>query len=186
MDRFCFPIVVNTKKNKTEDYANYTGDDGVTYIDIKALQDLKDSQKLINLSVIDTDKLVSWISDLYITWPVILGSLLWTFVIAMLYLFLVRFCDGFIVYLTTILVLGCFIVLGYFFHDRANLYDVVDDSVYHNTMIGLSWFCYALAIIWFLLIVVMCNRIRLAANLMEVTAKYIHANCCLFLSSSLS
>ena len=42
MDRFCFPIVVNTKKNKTEDYANYTGDDGVTYIDIKALQDLKD------------------------------------------------------------------------------------------------------------------------------------------------
>ena len=65
MDRFCFPIVVNTKKNKTEDYANYTGDDGVTYIDIKALQDLKDSQKLINLSVIDTDKLVSWISDLH-------------------------------------------------------------------------------------------------------------------------
>ena len=47
-------------------------------------------------------------------------------------------------------------------------------------MIGLSLFCYALAIIWFLLIVVMCNRIRLAANLMEVTAKYIHANCCIF------
>ena len=47
-------------------------------------------------------------------------------------------------------------------------------------MIGLGWFCYALAIIWFLVIVVLCNRIRLAANMMEVTAKYIHANCCIF------
>ena len=111
MERFCFPIVVNTKKTNPDDYAKYEGQDGITYIDIKALQDLKDSQKLINLSVVYTDKLVSWISDLYITWPVILGSLLWTFVIAMLYLFLVRFCAGFIVYLTTILVLGWFIVL---------------------------------------------------------------------------
>lgn len=136
MERFCFPIVVNTKKSKTEDYETKDFEvDGetITMIDIKALQDLKYSQKLINLSVIDTDKLVSLISDLYITWPVILGSLLWTFVIAMLYLFLVRFCAGFIVYLTTILVLGCFIVLGYFFHDRANLYDAVNDTVYHNT-----------------------------------------------------
>ena len=90
MERFCFPIVVNTKKTKTEDYIQRNeaiDGENITMIDIKALQDLKDSQKLINLSVVNTDKLVSWISDLYITWPVILGSLLWTFIIAMLYLF---------------------------------------------------------------------------------------------------
>ena len=90
MDRFCFPFVVNTKKTSSDDYEHFTNTTtNITYIDIKALQDLKDSQKLINLSVINTDKLVSWINDLYITWPVILGSLVWTFVIALLYLFLV-------------------------------------------------------------------------------------------------
>ena len=178
MERFCFPIIIKDQP-KEEDYKQITSN-GTTYIEIQALKDMKDSQQLINLSIINTDKLITWVSDLYITWPIILASLGWTFVIALIYLFFVRFCAGFIVYLTILLVLGCFIVLGYFFHDRANLYDSVDDSMYHSTMIGLGWFCYALAIIWFLVIVVLCNRIRLAANMMEVTAKYIHANCCIF------
>ena len=178
MERFCFPVIIKDQP-KEEDYKQITSN-GTTYIEIQALKDMKDSQQLINLSIINTDKLITWVSDLYITWPIILASLGWTFVIALIYLFFVRFCAGFIVYLTILLVLGCFIVLGYFFHDRANLYDSVDDSMYHSTMIGLGWFCYALAIIWFLVIVVLCNRIRLAANMMEVTAKYIHANCCIF------
>lgn len=178
MERFCFPVIIKDQP-KEEDYKQIT-QNGTTYIEIQALKDMKDSQQLINLSIINTDKLITWVSDLYITWPIILASLGWTFVIALIYLFFVRFCAGFIVYLTILLVLGCFIVLGYFFHDRANLYDSVDDSMYHSTMIGLGWFCYALAIIWFLVIVVLCNRIRLAANMMEVTAKYIHANCCIF------
>ena len=184
MERFCFPVIIKDQP-KEEDYKTITIEDSstnenVTYIEMQALKDMKDSQQLINLSIINTDKLITWVSDLYITWPIILASLAWTFVIALIYLFFVRFCAGFIVYLTILLVLGCFIVLGYFFHDRANLYDSVDDSMYHSTMIGLGWFCYALAIIWFLVIVVLCNRIRLAANMMEVTAKYIHANCCIF------
>ena len=175
MNRFCFPILIEKKEEK--EYQTMTDENGTEYIEKKALDDLEDSQKLINLSVINTDKLITWISDLYLTWPVILASLGWTLVLSLIYLFLTRFCSGFIIYSTIFLVLGCFIALGYFFFTKADYYDNVDDTVYHNTMLALAWVCWGVAIIWLLLILVMCNRIRLAANMMEVTSKYIHETC---------
>lgn len=64
MNRFCFPILIEKKEEKEYQTMNVNGTE---YIEKKALDDLEDSQKLINLSVINTDKLITWISDLYLT-----------------------------------------------------------------------------------------------------------------------
>ena len=55
MNRFCFPILIEKKEEK--EYKTYNDSDGTEYIEKKALDDLEDSQKLINLSVINTDNI---------------------------------------------------------------------------------------------------------------------------------
>lgn len=174
MGRFCFPKIIDKKELTV--YTDPTT--GIEYI--KKSDYDEETSNFINWSVIDTDRLITWMGDLYKVWPAILASIGWCLVICIIYMFFVRFCAGFIVYLTIILVLGCLIALGIFFWDKKSLYDPVNDSFYHHTMLGLAWFCWALAIIWFLLVMVMCNRIRLAANVMEATGRYIKETCSIF------
>ena len=137
------------------------------------------SAQLINWSYVDVDRLISWITDLYTTRWAIAGSLGWSFALAMLFLLFLRFCAGFIVFCTIIIIQGGLIVLAVYFKITSDDHEEQDDSVYENTMVALFWVCLILAIIWFVFIIVMCNRIRLAVALIEVTSKYINENCCI-------
>ena len=174
MNRYCFPKIVN---DETLDDLPSQIIDGEEYIKKKDLENYEKRKDLINFAVVDTDKLISWMTDLYECWPILLASLGWSLIIGLFYLLFTRFCAGVLVYIIIILVLACFIILGFFFHKQANKYEDVDDTAYHKTMIGLGCFCYTLAILWFIFILCMCNRIRLAANIMKVTSKYIHQTC---------
>jgi len=125
------------------------------------------------LKVINTDKLIAWINDLTVCWPIILASLGFAFVVAFIYLLLVRCCAGVIAYLTIVLILAALAGLGYIFQMRIDYYKGIQDSRYELTMKVLCGLFYSLAGIWLIIIVFMCNKIRLAIALVEVTAHYL-------------
>ena len=135
------------------------------------------SNRLINWSFFSVDKLATWMADLYVTWPAILASVAVAFILSMLFLLLVRCCAGFIVYTIILLILACFVLLSLIFWKKSDDYEKLGDDTYKKTMLALMWVCAGLALVWFVVICLMCNRIRLAVNLIECTGKYIHNNC---------
>jgi Plasma-membrane choline transporter len=133
------------------------------------------------LKIINTDKLISWISDLVTTWPIILASVGFSFVIIIIYMLLVRCFAELIAYLTIILILAALAGLGYVFQDRANYYKSVSDDTYELTMKVLCGLCYSLAGIWLLVVLFLCNRIRLAIALIKTVAEYLKDTCTVFI-----
>jgi solute carrier family 44 protein 1 (choline transporter-like protein)/choline transporter-like protein 2/4/5 len=111
---------------------------------------------------------------------VLLGSLGFSFIIAIIYLIIVRFCAGIIAYITILLIEAALLGLGYVFYARWQYYVSVKDANYELTMKVLCGLFFGLAGVFFLIIVFMCNRIRLAIALVQVTAKYLASTCSVF------
>ena len=154
---------------------------GRVYIAEDVINGENDSQqasaRLINLSYF-TQLFTLWINDLDVTKYAILGSVGWSFVLAMFYFLFLRCCAGFITFLLIILVQAGFIVLAvyfYFLHDDEEEIQAESDT----TDYAFFWVFTALAAIWLLLTLIFCNKIRLAIALTEVTSKYIHKTCCI-------
>ncbi len=112
-------------------------------------------------------------SDLITTWPILLASLGFSLVVVIFYMILVQWCAGFIAYMTILLILASLAGLGYLFQSRIEYYQNINDETYTLTMKVLCGLCYSLAGLWLLIILFMCNRIRLAIELVEITAKYV-------------
>ena len=122
---------------------------------ITADENAKDaSNRLINLSFFSGDKLVTWMSDLYVTWPAILGSVAWSFILAMIFLFFIRCCAGVIIYSLIICILAGLIALSYLCHLKADTYETIGDGTYKKVMLAFMWICAVLATIWFIFICV--------------------------------
>ena len=137
------------------------------------------SARLINWSYFSVDRLSTWLSDLYVTRWAIAGSLAWSFAVAMIYLLFLRLCAGFIVFFVIMLVLAGLLLLAAYFKITATDHDEQEDNIYFNTYTALFWVFLVLAIIWVIFIIAMCNRIRLAVALIQITAKYINNVCCI-------
>ena len=137
------------------------------------------SAQLINWSYFSVDRLATWISDLYITRWAIVGSLAWSFCLAMLFLVFLRLCAGVMVFLIIIIIEGGLIVLAVYFKLTADDHEDQEDSVYETAMNALFWVFLLLAIAWLIFIIAMCNKIRLAVALIQVTAKYLNSTCCI-------
>lgn len=137
------------------------------------------SAQLINWSFFSVDRLATWISDLYITRWAIVGSLAWSFALAMLFLVFLRLCAGVMVFLIIIIIEAGLIVLAVYFKITANDHEDQEDSVYETAMNALFWVFLILAIAWLIFIIAMCNKIRLAVALIQVTAKYLNSTCCI-------
>jgi len=139
------------------------------------------TNSLINANFINTDKLISWITDLQTCWPILLASTGWAFLIAFIYLLLVRCCASVIAYTTIFIVLCALSGLGYLFQARIDYYGNLGDTQYELAMKVLCGLCYSLAGIWLIIILFMCNKIRLAIALTEVTAEYVGSVCSIYL-----
>ncbi len=156
------------------------------YYQAEAIDADKDPQEasgqLINLSFF-SNKFASWISDLYATRYAIAASIAWSFVIAMLFLVFIRCCAGFITFFLIMAVQAGLIVLAVYFKISANNDEEKkgDESSYPDVMNILFYVFVALAAIWFIFIMIMCNKIRLAIAMVEVTSKYINKTCCIVL-----
>lgn len=97
----------------------------------------------------------------------------------MIFLLFLRLCAGLITFLIILIVQVGLIILALFFkymHDNSN---DQDDSSYKTTMKVFFYIFVVLSVVWFLFIMIMCNRIRLAVSMVKVTSKYIHKNCCI-------
>ena len=126
-----------------------------------------------------SNKFASWISDLYATKYAIAASVAWSFVIAMLFLVFLRCCAGFITFTLILIVQVGLILLAVYFKLTVNDVKEEDDSTYQTTMNALFYVFVALAVIWFLFIMIMCNKIRLAVAMVQITSKYINSTCCI-------
>ena len=137
------------------------------------------SAQLINWSFFSVDRLATWLSDLYTTRWALVGSLAWSFVLAMLFLVFLRLCAGVMVFLIILIIEGGLIVLAVYFKITANDHEDQEDTVYETAMNALFWVFLILAIAWIIFIIAMCNKIRLAVALIQVTAKYLNSTCCI-------
>ena len=136
------------------------------------------SIQLINLSFF-SQTFASWISDLNVTKYAIAGSILWSFVVCMIFILFLRLCAGVITFLIIVLIQGGLIVLAVYFKFAINDKRSLEDSTYELTMQIFFYVFVGLSCAWFIFIMVMCNRIRLAVSLIQVTCKYIMKNCCI-------
>jgi choline transporter-like protein 2/4/5 len=139
------------------------------------------TSSFFNANFINTDKVMDYISDLSLVWPILLASIGIALVITLFYLFFVRFCAGVIAYTTILLILAALIGLGYLFQHKIPDYQQAGDERGELAMKIFCGFFYSLGIIWFLMILFMCNRIRLAVALSEVTAEYLSQKCSVYL-----
>ena len=166
-----------------EDVINDTSTEasGRLFIAQDAINGEKDTQKasakLINLSYF-TQLFTLWINDLYVTRYAIIGSIGWSFILAMLYFLFLRCCAGFITFLIILIVEAGLVVLAVYFKI---LSEKEEEKVAESdtTDYAFFWVFTALAAAWLLFILIMCNRIRLAVALTQVTSKYINKTWCI-------
>lgn len=175
--RFCVP---SNNKEQSIDESQIIYINGTAYAPFNNKTSDQSATSLINLNAIDTDKLIAWVSDLTLTWPIILSSLGWCFVITIIFMLLTRYCAGVITYIAILLILVALVGLGYLFQERKDYYKNLNDETYERTMLVLSIICYTLAGIWFLIVIFMCNRIRLAIAITKVTAQYMASTWSIF------
>ena len=202
LNRLCFPKsneeleYDETTQKKIKIYDPKTGEtfekvvdkdyvqdiDGKSFISIDAINGENDAQEssaqLINLSFF-SNKFASWISDLYATRYAIAASIGWSFVIAMIFLLFLRCCAGFITFTLILAVQACLILLAVYLKISSNNVKDQDSENNQKTMNILFWVCVGLAVIWFLFIMIMCNKIRLAVAMIQVTSQYINKTCCI-------
>ena len=168
-----FEKVIDTNKVKY--------DNGKTYILENAINGEDEpheaSARLINLSYF-TQLFTLWINDLYVTKWAIAGSIGWSFFLAMFYFLFLRCCAGFITFFLIMIVQAGLIVLAVYFKLLSQKEEEIEAES-DTTDLAFFWVFTALAAIWLIFILVMCNRIRLAVALTEVTSKYIHKTWCI-------
>ena len=202
LDRLCFP-----KKNNEIEYdpdnqikvkifdpksgesfekvvdkeKTYTDADSSVYILQSAIDSNDDPQasaSLINVAFF-SQKFSSYLSDLTGAKYAIAASILWSFVITMIFMLFLRLCAGVITFIIIVLIQAGLIVLAVFFKFQMDEKEEAKDSTYETVYKVLFYIFIALAVIWFIFIMAMCNRIRLAISLIQVTSKYIMKNCCI-------
>ena len=135
------------------------------------------SARLINLSYF-TQLFTLWINDLNVTKYAIAGSIGWSFFLAMFYFLFLRCCAGFITFFLILIVEAGLVVLAVYFKLLAND-EEQKEAEGDTTNNAFFWVFTALAAAWLIFILIMCNRIRLAVALTQVTSKYINKTCCI-------
>ena len=183
--RFCIPWTAKEeeKYDPIEDPNNQITSGGEVYVKYDAVKNYVSNEdsanQIFNLGYFSTSRFSSWMSDLFICWKAIAASVVWSFVICLIFLLFIRCCAAFLIYAIILIILAAFIILGVVFHKRIDYYEGTGEDTYKTTMEVLQYVCFGIAAVWFLFILCMCNKIRLSVALLEATAKYIHNNCCI-------
>ena len=196
LKRFCFPsddekeefdnktqekilVYDYTKKINIERIVDKSDIDG-EYVRIEALKEENTSrvasEKLINLSFFSKNRLINWISDIFVTKWVIFSSVIWSFIISMFFLLFLRCCAGLLVFL---ILVGIFVgatIISIILRIKMNEYEEKEDDSKAKLFCVLFWVCVVSAVIWLLFVLIMCNRIRLSIALIQISAKYINSN----------
>lgn len=131
------------------------------------------TKSLINNNFISIDKLFTYIGDFELIWPIILACIGIAVVVGFLYLLIVRCCGSVIAYTSILLILAALIALGFLFYNRMSLFTSQEDSVYRNIQLGFAVVFWSLSLIWFLIVICSCNKIRLSIAITQVAATFV-------------
>jgi choline transporter-like protein 2/4/5 len=140
----------------------------------------EDADNLINWKIVNTDKLITWMSDLATCADIIAASLGFSLAIVIIYLVLIKCCAGVLAYSAIVLTLFVLAGLGYVFQAKIAYYQSINDETYVLTMKVLCGLFYTLAGIWVIFILLMCNSIRLSIALIQAAARYVAIHPVLF------
>ena len=120
------------------------------------------------------DVVQEWLSDVYVTWEVMFIVAGFAFALCFVYMVFIRYCIGFIVWVSILLTLSILILMGAFLHWAAyNLYDSDTDPKTVRNLKILAIVFYILSFISLIYLFYMCNKIRLAIAIMKVGTQYI-------------
>lgn len=137
-------------------------------------------QKVVSNTSAD-DKMDEYFSDLRNTYVIILISFGFAFLLALFYLFILRWCTGLFVWSTILLFLGLVLALGILCHVKSKNYEDQDTSSVSNntsnyTSKTLYWFAVALYIIFGLCLCAICcyfKTIELAIAVLKSAALFV-------------
>ena len=112
-----------SNQNKIEKIINkdqfYTDDNNNKYVMVNAINGKGSatdaSSTLIIASYFSVERLARWITDLYTTRWVIFGSVLWSFILSMIFMVLLKFLGGLIVFIFFLLIVVGLILLAVYF-----------------------------------------------------------------------
>ena len=199
LNRFCFPEMPNEiafdpnnqerieiydakSQNRIEKVINkdqfYTDENNNKYVMVNAINGKgmasDASSNLIIASYFNVERLARWVTDLYLTRWIIFASVLWSFVLSILFLLLLKFLGGLIIFIFFVLIVVGLIVLAAYFKINSVNYIEQGDLVYKAAMEAFFWICLVFTIIIIIFLLVMCNRIRLSMAMISITSQYIN------------
>lgn len=137
-------------------------------------------------TVLDSDLLEQWISDIKTTWPVIAIAMLGAFILGFIYMLLMRYCSGVMTWGAILAFIVGTAILGWRFYqygkDKEEASAAVaagsgttDDSNSdsYNAQKIIGYICWAVAGITVLVVLCLFSRIRLAIAIMKAAADYV-------------
>ena len=172
VDKLCVPSKKLYEEAKQKKAANNEKDNSNRSIE-QMDQEYTAMGGIINTNFINVDKLLEYVGDLQVVWPIMLACLGIAVVIGFLYLLIIRCCGSCIAYVTILLIFVALIGLGVVFQKRMNYYQDINDDTYYKIMLAFTIIFYSLGGIWFLIVICSCNKIRLAIALTEVGAIFV-------------
>jgi len=136
-------------------------------------------------TVLNTDVLEQWISDIRETWPVIAISIAIAFVIGFVYMVLLKYCSGVLTWLAIFAFIVGMAVLGWRFYQNSKKADETsastgssndsNSSTYKTATMEkiIAYVCWGVAGLTFLAVLCLYSRIKLAIAIMKAAADYV-------------
>lgn len=150
------------------------------YIDRVCLPDSDQTEELFQSalssvnSAIDLDTIAEWIGDVWLASDVIYYVAGITLLLLFLYMFLLRLCVGVIIWISIVFTFAALLTIAIFFHwSSVNQYKEENDEDTQETLYWISIGFYVLTGVFFLYILFMVNRIRLAIAIMKTGTRFI-------------
>jgi len=120
---------------------------------------------------INYGKLQQWARDITICWTMVLGVFAIAVGVSIIYLVLLRYCVGVVLWGSIFSIIGLLALGGYLFYEKGeNDYNGSKDDNSRDFMKGMGITLFILAGIALLVTLLMCNRIRLAVAIMKSAA----------------
>lgn len=156
LKRFCMPTAFFEIAREGGEYANKTESELYSQV----------------TDIISIETLSEWMGDAWMCWEVMFIVAAFTVVIAGVYLFLLRYFIGLMVWVSIILTFCVLLLLAIFLH-WSGVNQFPDDENTRTTLKILGYIMYAISGIFIIYIFFMCNRIRLAIAILKAGVGFV-------------
>ena len=125
------------------------------------------------------DKVTEYVGDIYYAWKLILICTVTAILLGYIYLILIKFLAGWIVWLSIILIQVCLLVGGYYMYNSSE--DYPEESDYRDWVKYVAYGLWGLSALYFCCICCCWNAIRIGIAVYQTTADYVTDNLRIYL-----